>query len=665
MRFMMGKKIIQMSAEHVTHLSISNDVHEHNKTSIITTLNPCISTGNGMRDIDHSVADNVDTKAHMTSLLDEINIGQRKVTIQQYSATDTVQLKLDEVTQQSSEEPKLSGALHSSHFAQNLVKPAEVTWSRTVTDKFVEQQSMRLKDWNLIKLVEELYQVTLQPEEDVSANYINLEGYLEKLPISKTKDTFLKTWKRRFFKLHDGTLHYYESANENKESGNFKLDGGQVENLGDRILGVEDGRGHCLILRCSCDVECADWKRALQSQTTGGSSSAWIKPVLEFSQPNTKRVIVLEIGSCSIRAGILGTTVALPQVFLPTVTAIHRESGKEWFSFDALSPDVRAICSLCYPVKPSAKADKYSLEWDSISGLFQYIFDKLNVELSEYSIMLSTPASFNDRIKAKFMDLFINHFKVMAVSMACQAILSLYSYNTTTGVVVDIGDRIEILPVADGYVVENGVTRVPYGGQMITNALHHSVTNQPNRLITDIEFQIFRLAMEKLCYVSCNFDSEMQLFQKAPERFGAQLSLDAYCLSAESSTISADLERFQGPEGLFNTSLWGLDGMPIHKMIQKAIQYSPIDMRRQMWRSIFLSGGVTMLKGFPERLQKELSKLVPSAVVVQVHAAPNRYHSSFIGASVLALMTAFEDGCITSSEWQQNGPKSFLKKKFY
>lgn len=64
--------------------------------------------------------------------------------------------------------------------------------------------------------------------------------------------------------------------------------------------------------------------------------------------------------------------------------------------------------------------------------------------------MFSTPASFNDKIKAKFMDLFINHFKVMAVSMACQAILSLYSYNTTSGVVVDIGDRIEILPVADG-----------------------------------------------------------------------------------------------------------------------------------------------------------------------------------------------------------------------
>lgn len=140
-----------MSAEPVTHVSISNDVHEHNKTSIITTLNPCISTGKGMRDIDHRMADNAEIKAHMTSLLDEIKIGKGKATIQQCSSTDAVQLKLDGVTQQSSEAPKIFGALHSSHLAQNLVKQADVTRSRTVTDKFVEQQSMRLKDWNLVR----------------------------------------------------------------------------------------------------------------------------------------------------------------------------------------------------------------------------------------------------------------------------------------------------------------------------------------------------------------------------------------------------------------------------------------------------------------------------------------------------------------------------------
>ena len=58
---------------------------------------------------------------------------------------------------------------------------------------------------NLIYVFES---IVLQVE--TAGNYTNMEGYLEKLPISKAKDTFLKTWKRRYFKAHNGTLHYYE-----------------------------------------------------------------------------------------------------------------------------------------------------------------------------------------------------------------------------------------------------------------------------------------------------------------------------------------------------------------------------------------------------------------------------------------------------------------------
>ena len=42
------------------------------------------------------------------------------------------------------------------------------------------------------------------------SKYINMEGYMEKLPQNKTKATLLKTWKRRYFKAKDGVLYYYE-----------------------------------------------------------------------------------------------------------------------------------------------------------------------------------------------------------------------------------------------------------------------------------------------------------------------------------------------------------------------------------------------------------------------------------------------------------------------
>ena len=40
--------------------------------------------------------------------------------------------------------------------------------------------------------------------------YVNMEGYMEKLPLNKKKATLLKTWKKRYFKAFNGHLYYYE-----------------------------------------------------------------------------------------------------------------------------------------------------------------------------------------------------------------------------------------------------------------------------------------------------------------------------------------------------------------------------------------------------------------------------------------------------------------------
>lgn len=524
----------------------------------------------------------------------------------------------------------------------------------------------KLVNWDPTKLMKELYQITLQPDVDEMSDYINMEGYLEKLPISKSKDTFLKTWKRRYFKAHNGSLHYYESNGENKESGSFKLNGGMVEEIGERMFGIEDGRGHYLILRSASDKDCFEWKRALTSQTTEGIPSTWIKPVLKSLRPSEKKVVLLELGSCSIRAGILGDVPALPEVFLPTVVATHNANGQKRYGFDALLPDVRSTSVVSYPVRPTGKVEKYSIDWDSLQGLFDHVFHLLNVNPSRYSIMLSIPTNLNDKMKSKLMDMFVNRFNVPAVNMVCQAILSLYSYNASTGIVVDIGDRIEILPVADGYVVEGGVNRFPYGGQTMTDALNRTFSERQYRFQTDIEFQIVRLAMEKLCYVSKDFTSDMTRCSEHADDFTSHLLFDRYNLpDGNNREISCDVGRFKSPEGLFDTYFWDLENPSLHEMIQKAISSCPIDNRKQMWRSIYLSGGVTQLSGFVERLQLELTKLAPSSVVVQIHAAPNRYHSSYLGTSVVASMQAFDVGCITASQWRSNGEAVLKKWKAY
>ena len=64
--------------------------------------------------------------------------------------------------------------------------------------------------------------------------------------------------------------------------------------------------------------------------------------------------------------------------------------------------------------------------------------------------MFSTPGNFSDNIKEQFMNMLINNFRVKGANIMNQSLLALYSYNATSGIVVDVGERLEIVPVTDG-----------------------------------------------------------------------------------------------------------------------------------------------------------------------------------------------------------------------
>lgn len=48
------------------------------------------------------------------------------------------------------------------------------------------------------------------------------------------------------------------------------------------------------------------------------------------------------------------------------------------------------------------------------------------------------------------MRVLFDKFGVKSVNLTHQSILALYAYNATSGIVVDIGERMDIVPVIDG-----------------------------------------------------------------------------------------------------------------------------------------------------------------------------------------------------------------------
>ena len=71
-----------------------------------------------------------------------------------------------------------------------------------------------------------------------------------------------------------------------------------------------------------------------------------------------QRVVIVDIGSCSVRAGVLGEIPSLPQLFFPTVVAVDQATQHEYVGFEVAAPAVRANCDIIFPVRPSIKIDK-------------------------------------------------------------------------------------------------------------------------------------------------------------------------------------------------------------------------------------------------------------------------------------------------------------------
>ena len=67
-----------------------------------------------------------------------------------------------------------------------------------------------------------------------------------------------------------------------------------------------------------------------------------------------------------------------------------------------------------------------------------------------FQVMISTPQNLGDKIRAGLMEILIDTYHVQGVCMVMQSLLALYSYNATSGIIVDVGERMEILPIFDG-----------------------------------------------------------------------------------------------------------------------------------------------------------------------------------------------------------------------
>uniref|UniRef100_A0A671M6R8 Actin-like protein 6B n=1 Tax=Sinocyclocheilus anshuiensis TaxID=1608454 RepID=A0A671M6R8_9TELE len=398
--------------------------------------------------------------------------------------------------------------------------------------------------------------------------------------------------------------------------------------------------------------------------------------------------LVFDIGSFSTRAGYAGEDC--PKADFPTTIGVNTEeegpadmgaeqesnSGRSYYIDTTALHVPRAGVELISPLKNGMIED-----WNAFQAIIDHIYSKhIKSEPSLHPVLMSE-APWNSRAKReKLTELIFEHYNIPAFFLCKTAVLTAFANGRATGLVLDSGaTHTTAIPVHDGYVLQQGIVKSPLAGDfismqcrelfqemnidtvppyMIASKLRRSGPRRTNSLPT-CETHVIQDFQASVLQVS---DSPYD------EQVAAQMPTVHYEMPSGYST-DYGAERLRIPEGLFDPSnVKGLSGntmLGVGHVVTTSIGMCDIDIRPGLYGSVIVTGGNTLLQGFTERLNRELSQKAPPSMRLKLIASNSsieRRFSSWIGGSILASLGTFQQMWISKQEYDEGGKQSVERK---
>jgi len=328
-------------------------------------------------------------------------------------------------------------------------------------------------------------------------------------------------------------------------------------------------------------------------------------------------------------------------------------------------------------------------DWDMFEKVLDHIYAKhIKSEPNLHPVLMSE-ASWNTRPKReRVTELMFEKYNIPAFFLVKNAVLAAFANGRSTGLVLDSGaTHTSAVPVHDGYVLTQAIVKSPLAGDLITMQCKQLLEDSIIEVVPTYMIASKEISKEAepakwtkksvLPEVSKSWHEYM--VKEVVQDFQATVLQVADAPVIDSMpTVHYEFpngynqdfgsERFKIPEGLFDpASLKGIGNtmLSVPQVVTTSVGMCDVDIRPSLYGSIIVTGGNTLLQGFTERLNRDLSMKIPPSMrlkLISANGTVERRFGSWIGGSILASLGSFQQMWISKQEYEEGGKTQVDRK---